>query len=116
MQEVPGLVRRNLILPVVALVMSGLASTANVTVYDFTATGTITDALIPGTTVGDLFTITVFIDNGNSTDLSQSWNVSDVLDFTLSTGTYFATYSAVRAGIDPLFSTDSVGLVTVQTS
>jgi hypothetical protein len=33
MQEVPGLVRRNLILPVVALVMSGLVSTANATVF-----------------------------------------------------------------------------------
>ncbi len=113
MQEVPGLVRRNLILPVVALVMSGLASTANATVYDFTATGSITSAVIPGTMVGDIFTINVFADNGNSTDLSQSWSASDVSDFTLSTGTYFVTYSAVRAGVVPLFSTDSVGLVTV---
>jgi hypothetical protein len=92
--------------------MSGLAPGANATPFVFTATSTISAATIPGTAVGDLFTLNVFVDNGGSTFLSQSWNDSDVLDFTASAGSYFATYSQVFPAV-PLFTTDASGNVIV---
>lgn len=83
------------------------------TIYDFTATDTLIEAAIPGTAIGETVTLNVYVNNGNSTDLSQTWNLSDVVDFTYAVGTYFATYSTVFDSGNPLFTTNSSGQVTV---
>jgi len=96
-----------------AIVLAGVAATASASVFDFSATDTLTAAAIPGTTIGETVTVNVYVDNGNTTDLSQTWNLSNVVDFTYAAGTYFATYSTVFNSGNPLFTTDSSGDVTV---
>ena len=66
---------------------------------------------IPGTTFGDTVTISVIVDNGNSSLLSQSWTVAHILSGRIDVGTYTALYtSSFFDGSG--FATDSTGLLT----
>lgn len=84
---------------------------ANAVTYDFKLTSTILTANTPGISVGQTFTLDVFADNGGSSLNSQTWNASNVLNFTIHAGTYSATYSAVYApGMG--FQTNASGVLT----
>jgi hypothetical protein len=72
-----------------------LCGAAKATEYEFTFTDTISSANTPGIDVGDTFTLHMFADNGGSTAVSQTWNLDDLLGFTIQAGSYSASYSAV---------------------
>ena len=71
-----------------------LCGAAKATEYEFTFTDTISTAATPGIAVGDRMTLHLFADNG-STAVSQTWNLDNLLGFTIHAGTYSASYSAV---------------------
>ncbi len=90
-----------------------LCGAAEATEYEFTFTDTIASATTPGINVGDTFTLHMFADNGGSTDVSQTWNLADLLGFTIQAGSYSASYSAVFP--EPTtgnFVTDASGMMS----
>ena len=84
--------------------------------YKFTFTDTISAATTPGIDVGDTITLALFADNGGTTSVNQTWNLSDLQGFTIKAGTYSATYSKVfEFPATGNFVTDATGtLVTTQ--
>lgn len=85
---------------------------ANAMMYDFTFTTTVATANTPGIKVGDVLTMNVFADNGNSTLNSQTWTASNVSYFTIKAGSYSATYSSVYAFNPYVFQTGASGNLT----
>lgn len=78
-----------------------------------TAVTTLNDSQtdIPGTTMGDTLTISVIVDNGGTSLLSQSWTVLNIVSGRVDVGTYAAFYtSSFFAGSG--FTTDAAGLLT----
>jgi len=64
---------------------------------------------IPGTAFGDTLTISVIVDNGGSSLLSQTWGLPDFVSGTAAVGSYFASY-ATPDFLD--FATDASGQLT----
>ncbi|MCX6544818.1 MAG: PEP-CTERM sorting domain-containing protein [Acidobacteria bacterium] len=93
----------------VALVLLCHAPVASATPFDFKFTDTISTANTPGISVGDTFTLHLFLDNGGSTLINQAWTASEALGFTINAGSYAATYSTVWGNFD--FQTDASGNV-----
>jgi hypothetical protein len=92
---------------------AAISGTAKASVYDFTFHSTIKVASTPGISVGDAYTLNLFLDNGGSTLASQIWTDPDALGFTIDAGSYHATYSTPFPGVD--FETDASGAL-IQTS
>jgi hypothetical protein len=99
------------ILAATALAGLVVANAAHANLFDATFTDTINEANTPGIAVGDTFTLHLFLDNGGSSLISQDWNVSQTDGFTISAGTYHASYSTVFDNFD--FETDAAGIVSV---
>ncbi|MGY6635490.1 MAG: hypothetical protein ACXIU8_17350 [Alkalilacustris sp.] len=61
--------------------------------------------------VGDLLTITVTVDNGATSPLSQMWDLDDVVSATVTAGGYSGTWTGqwFRNITDPAFETDETG-------
>ncbi len=87
------------------------ATQAYSTTFDFVYTDAIATASTPGIAVGDTFTANLFLNNGGSTVASQSWTASQTSGFTITAGSYFATYSLVWQS-DFSFTTDASGNVS----
>jgi hypothetical protein len=97
---------------VVVSVCLAISTAAGASVYDFTFTSTITSATTPIIAVGDTFTITLPLDNGGSTLVSQTWRGADAISgFTIDAGAYHASYSTLFPGL--LFKTNASGALTV---
>ncbi|HEX5377629.1 MAG TPA: PEPxxWA-CTERM sorting domain-containing protein [Phenylobacterium sp.] len=93
-----------------ALSLSGAAQAA---VMDFTMKGVIESASTPGINAGDVITVHLFADNGGASTISQTWNLADLLGFTIQAGTYSATYSKVwQYPSTGNFQTDASGAVS----
>lgn len=102
---------RNSAIIAAAVIMNCYVSVANATpTYDFTYTDTISSASTPGIAVGDVFKLDLYANNGGSSAISQTWTNPDVLGFTISAGTYFATYSTPFPGFS--LTTDASGNVS----
>jgi hypothetical protein len=90
------------------------ASGAEAAPFQFTFTGSVSfvDAgLSCVVSVGDLFSLSVIVDNGGTSTLSQVWAVTDTLSATVTAGGYAATCTAdffPAAG----FATDAAGNLT----
>lgn len=84
---------------------------ADASVVDFQYQGTVQSAQTPGISAGDLFTINVFADNGSSSLAYQTWESYDIQYFTLQSGSYSATYSALVPGDG--FATDGTGNIYI---
>jgi len=80
------------------------AGAANATLYEYTYVDSISSASTPGISVGDTFTTHLFI-NSASPD-NQVWSAGDTDGFTISAGTYHASYSVVW---QPNFEFDTDG-------
>lgn len=65
--------------------------------------------LIPGVNFGDLVTVRVIADNGNSSLTAQTWSQSDVISATASVGTYTGTFNTPYYSYDPIFRTNLIG-------
>lgn len=90
-----------------------VAAGANAVPVQMTAVTTLNDSQtdIPGTTMGDTLTISVIVDNGGTSLLSQSWTVLNIVSGRVDVGTYAAFYtSSFSAGSG--FTTDAAGLLT----
>ncbi len=87
------------------------ASVAFPAAIDLRYTGVLTTANISGTNVGDTITLDLTVDNGGTDAISQTWNYANFQGFTISTGTYNATYSKVYEASGPI-TTDASGIVT----
>jgi hypothetical protein len=85
------------------------AGAAQATQYDLTFTGTIQSATTPGIAVGDTLTLNVYTNN-LSTDLNQTWGLSDLDYFTIESGTYTAGYTGFWPAEE--FQTNAAGQVT----
>lgn len=86
---------------------------AEAEIFEFTFTDIIAHAENPLISVGDVFTLKLYADNGSNSLVEQTWNIGDLLSFTISAGSYFANHSTVYP--DPLtnnFQTDSSGKVS----
>ena len=61
--------------------------------------------------VGDLLTITVTVDNGATSPLSQRWDLDDVVSATVAAGGYSGTWTGQWFSnvTDPVFETDGAG-------
>jgi hypothetical protein len=95
-----------------AVVIFGAAfNPADASVVDFQYRGTVQSAGTPGISAGDSFTINVFADNGSSSLAYQTWESYDILYFTLQSGIYSATYTALVPGDG--FATDGTGNVYI---
>jgi hypothetical protein len=84
---------------------------ADASVVDFQYQGTVQSPGTPGISAGDSFTINVFADNGSSSLAYQTWESYNILYFTLQSGTYSATYSALVPGDG--FATDGTGKIYI---
>jgi len=71
------------------------------------------NSTVPGLNNGDLITINVFADNGNSSLLNQTWNNADILSATLTTANYQATFFPPTNIGDPVLQTDALGDVSI---
>lgn len=90
-----------------------LSGAVNAKEYVFTFTDTISTASTPGISVGDTFTLKLDADNGGSTDVSQTWNLADLGGFTITAGSYAATYSQVWDNpTTGNFVTDAAGMMS----
>lgn len=90
-----------------------LCGGANATEYEFTFTDTIFTAATPGIAVGDTMTLHLFADNGGSTAVSQTWNLDNLLGFTIHAGAYSASYSTVfPSPTTGNFVTDASGMMS----
>lgn len=96
----------------IAIALSCGVRVANATVFEFTFTDTISAANTPGISVGDTFTLHLFLDNGGSSLISQSWTAAQTMGFTINAGSYSATYSTVWQSLFD-FETDASGNVSV---
>jgi len=78
-----------------------------------TAVGTLTGGVIniPDTAVDDTVTITVIVDNGMASLLSQKWMVLDIVSGRIDVGSYTALYTSPFLDISG-FNTDSAGILT----
>ena len=88
--------------------------TANAGLVEFTATGVLDSSGtidIEGTSAGGAFTIKVFADNGNSSLISQSWSLSDILSGSFDSGTYHADYLSPQFSSSS-FATNGLGQLT----
>jgi hypothetical protein len=94
---------------IVFIVMS---ANAEANVYDLTFASTISAADTPGILAGNTFTINLFLDNGGSTVVSQSWSGTDAISgFAIDAGTYHGSYSTLLANWS--FQTDASGALTL---
>lgn len=66
-------------------------------------------SVIPGVSPGDTATVTVLVDNGGASTLSQTWALADVISASLTAGSYSASYSPP---FFDLFSTPASVFVT----
>ena len=104
-----GVIKKILTVVVASLAMS---LGAKASVYDFIFTSTITEAVTPIIAAGDTFTINLFLDNGGSTLVNQTWSGTDAISgFTIDAGTYHASYSTLYPSWS--FQTDASGVLTV---
>lgn len=96
-----------------AMTVIGLPSTsAKAAMFEFTFTDVIVHAENPLISVGDTFTLKVYADNGSNSLLSQTWNLDDLLSFTISAGSYFANHSEIYPiPLTNNFKTDATGKV-----
>lgn len=62
--------------------------------------------LMPGVSVGDLISVSVTVDNGQNSLVSQFWYQSDVLSATAAVGSYYGEFNYPFHNNDPLFGTD----------
>jgi hypothetical protein len=83
------------------------ASAAPVT-FTFTDTVTVFGA-VPGVSSGDTLVVKVVADNGNSSLISQSWVLADILSATATAGTYAAVFNPPYFVNPTLFSTNAAG-------
>lgn len=82
--------------------------------YDYQFTSTISSASTPGIAAGDAFTLDMYLNNGGTTNASQSWNGNQVTGFAIHAGSYSATYSTpFEPGAYFDFQTDATGKVTL---
>jgi hypothetical protein len=94
-----------------------LAAPALAAPYQFVFTTAVDPGpTIPGVTGGDTLTVTVVVDNGGTSLLSQQWFIGDVVSSTASVGTYSAVYSAphsylVGTGGTAAFQTSATGVI-----
>lgn len=92
-----------------------LASPASAALVSFNwsteINSTVSSSPIPGVSSGDEVNVQVLVDNGNSSLISQSWFLSDIVAVHLTVGTYSATYTSafLNSGPQPVFTTDSSG-------
>ena len=93
------------------LIFGATFRSADASVVDFQYQGTVQSAGTPGISAGDAFTINVFADNGSSSLVNQTWESYDILYFTLQSGIYSATYTALVPGDG--FATDGTGNVYI---
>jgi hypothetical protein len=104
-----SMMRSKLAAPIVFVVMS---ANAKASIYELTFASTIIAADTPGIPVGNTFTINLFLDNGGSTVVSQSWSGTDAISgFTIDAGTYHGSYSTLLANWS--FQTDASGALTL---
>lgn len=88
---------------------------AHAATFDYQFTSTVTSAMTPGVAVGDLVTLDMYLDNGGNTAASQTWDGTQVIDFTLHAGTYSATYRTVYMPSTFVFQTNGgAGVSNVQ--
>jgi hypothetical protein len=101
-----------LIIVFAAVVIFGATfRSADASVVDFQYQGTVQSAATPGISAGDPFTINVFADNGSSSLVDQTWESYDIQYFTLQSGSYSATYTALIPGDG--FATDGTGNIYI---
>lgn len=99
---------------IAAVALVGVAtSPALADPFIFTFTDTISSATTPGISVGDTFTLVLHADNGSTTAASQTWNLADLQGFSITAGSYSATYSKVfEFPATGNFVTDAAGVLT----
>lgn len=112
--------KKSAILVLLALLFTHTAS-ADPYTLTFTSTVTTNGSLPAGVNVGDSFEIFLVVDNGGSTDISQTWSFADIVsvDFSINGGSYTASFPAatfVTPTINGDIQTDGTGTVTSSTA
>lgn len=104
---------------IAAAVLAASASTAHAIPFSFEYNDTISDSSIAGVNVGDSAKITVTLDNGGSSLMSQTWVPATDLDsvtFYFGNGalptTFFSPFGGGLGSSVGNFATDTAGVLT----
>lgn len=87
-----------------------MATPAGAAPFQFVFTDTIFGSTIPGISAGNQVTVTVTVDNGGNSLISQAWTAAQVVSAHLAAGTYSADYyPAFQEFPSTAFTTDGTG-------
>jgi hypothetical protein len=96
----------------IALSIHSQASAVPVALSWSSTVSTIGDPLPPGVAVGDPFTVTLVVDNGNASLISQAWTSAQLISATIDVNGGVYTYVRQTLGGGGTFQTNGAGAVS----